>query len=390
MIYLDNAATTKISPEVLDAMMPYLTDNFGNAGTLYSLGRKAADAVAHARQQVADMLNCEPEQIIFTSGGTEANNLVFFGLRQYLMDINKTHIITSSVEHDSVLKSVQKMCTKSVFDATYLNVTRQCKVLSQSVKKAITNRTGIVSVMFVNNETGTSNPVSIIGDICKKEKVLFHTDGVQAAGNKELDVNKLGCDFLSISSHKLHGPKGVGALYVRDKSLLAPVVCGGSEQEFGLRGGTENTAAIVGMGVACEMATKNLESNSLYISKLRALFCKRLLKELETHGISRIMQINGSSSDGKVLNLRFKGVDGQTLVLFLDSKGIFISAGSACRSNDSQPSHVLLSMGMTPEEAMESVRISFSDNQSEGEILVAASEIGKCVASLIKRSTWKT
>lgn len=384
MIYLDNAATTKISPEVLDAMMPYLTDNFGNAGTLYGLGRKAADAVAHARQQVADMLNCEPEQIIFTSGGTEANNLVFFGLRQYLTDINKTHIITSSVEHDSVLKSVQKMCTKSVFGVTKLKVTKQGKVLSQTVKDAITDSTGIASIMYINNETGVANPVKIIGDICKKENVLFHTDCVQAAGTHELNVDKIGCDFLSLSSHKIHGPKGVGVLYAKDKSILSPVICGGDWQEFGIRGGTENTAGIVGMGTACEITAKNFAINSQHISKLKMLFCRRITNELENYGISKHMQINGSPSDSKVINLRFKGVDGQTLVLMLDSKGIFISAGSACRSNDSHPSHVLLSMGLTPDETRESVRISFSEQQSEGEVLVAASEVGRCVAMLTK------
>lgn len=384
MIYLDNAATTQISPEVLEAMMPYLTNDFGNAGTLYSLGRKAADAISHAREQVANMLNCNPEQIIFTSGGTEANNLVFSGLQPYLTEINKTHIVTSSIEHDSVLKAVQKMCTKSVFDATFLKVTKQGKVLSSVVNDSIKSNTGIVSVMHTNNEIGSINPVGIIGGICKKKKVLFHTDCVQAAGNKELNVKKLGCDFLSLSSHKIHGPKGVGALYVKDKTILTPVISGGEEQEYGVRGGTENVAGIIGFGVACEIATKNLEYNSEYISKLKAIFCKRLAKELESQKFTNDWHINGSSSDAKVLNIRFNNIDGQTLLLMLDSKGIFISAGSACRSHNSEPSHVLLNIGLTPDEARGSIRISFSHFQSEGEVLVAASEIGKCAAVLMR------
>lgn len=386
MIYLDNAATTQIAPEVLDAMMPYLTDNFGNAGTLYSLGRKAADAVAHARQQVADMLNCSPEQIIFTSGGTEANNLVFSGLQPYLRKIKKTNIITSPIEHDSVLKAVKKMCTKSVFDVTFLNPTKIGLITSQSVNRAITSTTGLVSVMHTNNETGTVNPINIIGDVCNAKNVLFHTDCVQAAGSRELNVNKLGCDFLSLSSHKIHGPKGVGVLYAKDKSILSPVICGGSEQEFGVRGGTENVAGIVGLGKACELISKNLEGYSQHTFKLKTLFCRRLVKELEKFGLEKSLHINASTTDSKVINLRFDRVDGQTLVLLLDSKGIFISAGSACRSHNSEPSHVLLGIGLSPDEARESVRVSFSHNQSEGEVLVAAAEIGECVATLVKEN----
>lgn len=383
MIYLDNAATTQIAPEVLDAMMPYLTDNFGNAGTLYSLGRKAADAIAHARQQVADMLSCDPEQIIFTSGGTEANNLVFSGLRNYLIESGKKHIITSAIEHDSVLKTIQKMCIKDGFDATYLNTTKRGKILSNRVQASITPHTGVVSVMYVNNEIGSTNPISIIGNICHKNNVLFHTDCVQAVGNKELDVYKLSCDFLSVSSHKIHGPKGIGCLYVRDKSLLSPLIHGGVSQEFGLRGGTENVSGIVGFGKACEMVMNNIEINNQKTTKLKALFIQKLLESLEYYGISNILHINGyPPSDSRIINLRFEKVDAQTLLLLLDTKNICISSGSACQSHNSEPSHVLTGIGLSPDEARESVRISLSSNQSEDEIIFAATTLGVCVSIL--------
>lgn len=241
MIYLDNAATTQMDERVLEAMMPYLTTEYGNAGTLYKFGRAANEAVQKARTQVAALINAEPEQIIFTSGGSEANNLVFRGLKDYLKSIGKTHILVSAVEHDSVLRAAESLI-KDGFHVEYIPVSSECRVSPAVIEDALRADTGLVSVMFANNETGAINPIEDIGTICMKRGILFHTDCVQAAGCYPIDVVKIGCDFLSVSSHKIHGCKGIGALYTKDKSKLTPIVYGGSEQEFGLRGGTENVA----------------------------------------------------------------------------------------------------------------------------------------------------
>ena len=386
MIYLDNAATTQIAPEVLDAMMPYLKEDFGNAGTMYSLGRKAADAVAKARQQVADLIGSNSYQIIFTSGGSEANSLVFEGLKPYLLANNKTHIITSATEHDSILKSVRSLCSsknniKSGFDAAYLKPDQNGSVSSENVDNSITEQTGLTSVMTVNNETGAVNPTKTIGSLCKSKNILFHSDCVQAVGAFPIKVEEMNCDFLSISAHKIHAPKGIGALYAKKPSLLSPVIHGGAEQEFGFRGGTENVAGIVGFGKACEILSKNLCDNEKKTFDLRKSFLITLEDCLRGLNIIDLFHIN-THGNCKILNLRFDGIDGQTLLLLLDSKGICISAGSACRSHESEPSHVLLAMGLSEEAARNSIRISFSHTQTEDEIVCAAKAVAECVSAL--------
>lgn len=385
MIYLDNAATTQIAPEVLDVMMPYLTNEYGNAGSLYALGRRAADAVAYARQQVADCIGAKPEQIIFTSGGTEANNLIFKGMAPYLKSNGKTHLVTTNIEHDSILNTIKEMCTKERFYVSYLDVDNHGIVpmgVTEQIQKTITENTGLVSMMYVNNEIGSINHIQQACAIARKKKILFHTDCVQALGSIEIDVEKLGCDSLSISSHKIHGAKGVGALYIRNSELLSPFITGGEEQEFGHRGGTENVAGIVGFGKACEMVKQNLKQNQTRIVYLKKLFYDCLLSNLIKYGFDGCLHINGSLPyhNGKVLNLRFDGVDAQTLVLYLDTKGVCISAGSACRSRESKPSNVLLAIGLTPDEARSSVRFSFSYYLTEEEVLEAA----KITASAIQ------
>ena len=248
MIYLDNAATTKVLPEVLDAMMPYLTTNYGNAGSLHKLGREASSAIETARQQVADFLNCQPENIIFTSGGSEANNLAIKGVATYLLSKGKTGIATSAVEHDSVFNALRDL--KRGFYPITIPVNRGCicdSIALEDSLRAMSNSSspiGLVSVMYANNITGAINNVEKLASIAHNKGAMFHTDCVQAAGFNELDVKKIGCDFLSLSGHKIHAPKGVGALYVKDRSKLSPLISGGSAQEFGLRGGTENVAGI--------------------------------------------------------------------------------------------------------------------------------------------------
>lgn len=385
MIYLDNAATTQVAPEVIEAMMPYLTDDYGNAGSLYSLGRQAAEAVANARSQVANCIGAQPEQIIFTSGGTEANNLAFKGIAPYLKSKGKTHLITTKVEHDSVLNTVKEMNIKDGFDISYLEVNREGRVpvgITEEIRKTINDNTGLISMMYVNNEIGSVNHIQQACMIAHNGGVLFHTDCVQALGSIEIDVEKLGCDFLSISSHKIHGAKGTGALYVRNPKLLSPLITGGEEQEFGYRGGTENVAGMVGFGKACELMQQNFNKAQERITYLKKLFFNALLHNLKDYGLDMCMSFNGISPyhSGKILNLRFKNIDAQTLVLYLDTKGVCVSAGSACRSRESKPSNVLLAIGLTPDEARSSVRFSFSHYLTDEQVFEAA----KITASAIQ------
>lgn len=382
MIYLDNAATTQIAPAVLDEMMPYLKEEYGNPGTIYGFGRKAADAVALARQRVAKFIGAEPEQIIFTSGGSEANNLAIHGTRKYLSGIGKEMILASKVEHDSIMNAV------SQYNTVYVGVDEFGMVCPEHINRALTfchKNIGIVSIMYANNETGSVNPVADIGKICAEHGVLFHTDCVQAAGCQHTDVKEIGCDLLSISSHKIHGAKGVGALFVKNKELLSPLIYGGALQEFGLRGGTENVAGIVGFGKACELAMLNREECLDTVSYYRQLFYARLIDKLKKKELDSIVSINGEclfNSKGKTLNIRFDGVDAETLVIMLDAQGVCISAGSACRSHESHPSHVLTAMGLTPDEARDSVRVSFSEYNEVAEVEKAASITASCVAAL--------
>lgn len=384
MIYLDNASTTKIDPSVLDAMMPFLTDEYGNPGTIYGLGRRAKEAVEKARAQVAKFIGAKPEQIIFTSGGTEANNMVFSSLLSFLEQSEKTHVITTSSDHVSVLDSARNLCIKRGFDLTELQVNHHGCVELGSLKSELRENTGLVSIMYMNNETGSENPVEEIGAMCHERGILFHSDCVQAAGCCKLDVEKMNCDFLSLSSHKIHGPKGVGALYVRDMSLITPMIRGGSAQEFGMRGGTENVAGIVGFGAACELMNERLHEIDVHNSMLKQIFYNVLEENLKAQGLQNVLHVNGDLiiKHGKTINIRFDDVDGETLLLMLDAKGIYVSAGSACHSHESKPSHVLLAMGIDPEDARNSIRVSFSKMNTEAEVKYAAGVIANCVAAL--------
>lgn len=379
MIYLDNAATTKIAPEVLKAMMPYLMDEYGNAGSLCSLGRSAATAVQKAREQVATLFGCAPDHVVFTSGGSESNNTVFKGLRDRLLEREKKHLIVSAIEHDSVLRAAETL-TKDGFYITYIKPSSDGRILPKAVEAAIQEDTGLVSVMFVNNETGVTNDINEIGRICRQNEVLFHTDCIQAAGQHPLSVHKNDVDFASVSSHKIHGPKGVGALYVREQNLV-PLICGGSEQEFGLRGGTENVPGIVGFGAAAEIAVNCMHDDLITVSMAKQKFYMELLNELDNYDVGGALHVNGGSAidPGKTINLRFDGVDAQTLLLALDSIGVCVSTGSACRSHESEPSHVLTAMGLTEDEARSSIRVSFSKYNTVSE----AENVAKSMAAYV-------
>lgn len=373
MTYLDNAATTQIDQRVLESMMPYLTDQYGNAGTLYKFGRVANEAVQAARAQVSRFVGADNGKIIFTSGGSESNNLVFHGVKEYLKRIGRMHILVSAVEHDSALRAAESL-TKEGFDVEHIPVQRDGSVSLTALEGLLRPNTGLVSVMYVNNETGAANPVSDIGSRCMKHGVLFHTDCVQAAGCHAINAVEIGCDFLSVSSHKIHGPKGVGALYVKDVSTITPLIHGGTEQEFGLRGGTENVAGIVGFGKACELAAAQLQEDRTHVSSLKQKFMTELTDTLKEQGLDGMLHINGSSimAPGKTVNFRIDGVDNESLILMLDNQGVCISAGSACRSHESKPSHVLTAMGLTLEEARSSVRVSFSRMNTAEEVVGAA------------------
>lgn len=380
MIYLDNAATTRIDPEVLDAMMPYLTEEYGNPGGVYSVGRRAQSAIETARSQVADLIGAEPDQIIFTSGGSEANNLA---IKSFLKMFFSKGIITDSTEHESVIKAFNSINSFSRLHFIGVNSYGSVEIPEFCGKITDKSDIGFVSIMGMNNETGAENPIKDIGAICRDERILFHTDCVQALGCMELDVGEIGCDFMSMSSHKIHGPKGVGALYAKDRSKCFPLIDGGAAQEFGLRGGTENVAGIVGFGKACEVVKRDFFENEIRVSKMKHLFYATLVSELSSpkYNLSHIIHVNGPHVDGrgKAINLRFDGVDGQTLLLMLDSEGVCVSAGSACTSRENKPSHVLTAMGISPDDARNSIRVSFSKMNTEEEVVNAAKIMAGCV-----------
>lgn len=377
MIYLDNAATTQIDERVVEAMMPYLKDKYGNAGSIYRLGRESLAAITKARATVAAFINADPDQIIFTSGGSESNNMVIKNPNIKAMPwFNKPATLCFATEHDSILNSLDNgYVAKPNTDGT-----ANLKTIEDSIRNY---GTGLVSVMYVNNETGSVNDVKEIAKLCHKHGALFHTDCVQAASTKKIDVKDLDVDYLSISSHKIHGCKGIGCLYVKDKSTLLSLINGGSAQEYGLRGGTENVAGIVGFAEACMI--QMTEEMPDYLSK-RELLKSELLKYL---GKSEF-RINCESANdhGKIVNITFFGIDSETLVLMMDAKDICISAGSACTSHESKPSHVLKAIGLSDEDAHNSVRISFSKYTTCEEIVIAAKEISNCV-KLLKNFTHK-
>lgn len=386
MVYLDNAATTQIDPKVLEAMLPYLKDDFGNPGSKYSLGRTAREAVEKSRQQVADFLGCDPDQIVFTSGGSEANTMAILGISRRLGDFGRTHIVCSKTEHKSSLKAVHAL-TKSGFDATYICGREAGRVTESTVKEALRPETGLVVSMHTNNETGVCNNIEELSVLCREKNIQLHVDAVQAAGFYDLNMSGIemsGVGTLSVSSHKIHGPKGVGALFVRNPKSLDPLVFGGAQQEHGLRGGTENVPGIVGFGLACELAQNEMKEAATQISLIRQRFFFLLKESLREY--QGVLSANGSSAmdRGRILNIRLDGVDAETLLMMLDARGVFVSAGSACNSMEHEPSHVLTSIGLSPEQARSSIRVSFCKNTLEEDAVFAALQIADCAKSLLR------
>lgn len=373
LVYADNAATTKISKSALDAMMPIFETYYGNPSSLHTVGQEAAEKLLEARESVAKNLGAQAREIYFTSGGSEADNqaintAAILGARK-----GKKHIISTAFEHHAVLHTLKKL-EKQGYEITLLDVHKNGIVTAEEVKNAIREDTCLVTIMFANNEIGTVQPIAEIGAVCKEKGVLFHTDAVQAAGHLKIDVKEMNIDMLSISAHKFHGPKGIGALYCRKGILLQNLIEGGA-QERGKRAGTENLPAIVGMAKALDDACKNIEKNAKYVSALR----DKLIAGLSTieHSV-----VNGDAKNrlpGNV-NMCFEGIEGESLLLLLDMKGIEASSGSACTSGSLDPSHVLLAIGLPHEVAHGSLRLSICEENTEEEI----DYIIKCVPEVVE------
>ena len=360
-VYADNAATTKMSRHAIDAMVPYFENIYGNPSSLHTLGQEAKEALEDARARVAKCLGCEPREIIFTSGGSEADNQAIISAARYGARKNKKHIISTAFEHHAVLHTLQKL-EKEGFEVTYLDVKNGHNVTAQQVKDAIRADTCLVSCMYANNEIGSVLPIAQIGAVCKEAGVPFHTDAVQAVGHLHINVKEQNIDMLSLSGHKFHGPKGVGALYVRRAFPLVNVIEGGA-QERGKRAGTENLAAICGMAAALEDACAHLDENTAKVTALR----DKLIA-----GLSQIPHcaLNGDPVNRLPGNVSFcfEGIEGESLLLLLDAQGICASSGSACTSGSLDPSHVLLAIGRVHDVAHGSLRLSLSHYNTEEEI----------------------
>ena len=380
MIYLDNAASTQIHRDVLDSMLPFLKEQYGNPSSIHRYGRLSRKAIHKARKQIASLINADPAEILITSGGTESNNTVLIGISSQFPD---SQIITSSIEHDAILEPCKKLISNG-FQVNYLSVDKSGMINTMDLKNIISKKTSLVSIMFGNNEVGTIQPISEIVKICHENKVVFHTDAVQAVGKVAIDVKELGVDLLSISSHKLHGPKGVGALYIKDGVKIDPVILGGG-QEFRLRSGTENVASIVGFGQACEIAQNNLIENSSLIKKLQTLLVKRVLDEIPK------VTFNGHSEYRLSNNAHFTflGVNGEDLIIKLDEYGVAASTGSACSVNTQKASHVLESMGFSLEQITGSLRLTVGIFNTENEINETVDILKKVVEELRAVSPFK-
>lgn len=360
-VYADNAATTAVSPAVLDAMLPYYREAYGNPSSLYQLGQEARAAVEDARRTVAECLHAEPNELYFTGCGSESDNWAIKGAAYQLREKGKTHIISTAFEHHAVLHTLQAL-EREGFTVTYLDVHRNGIVSAEDVEAAITEQTGLVTVMYANNEIGTIQPISEIGAVCRAHGVLFHTDAVQVVGNVEIDVKKQQIDLLSLSGHKLHGPKGVGALYIRKGISIKNFLDGGA-QERGHRAGTENVAGIVGLAKAMELACSTIEQRRKTLTPLRDKLIDGLSSIERSH-------LNGDRTQRLPGNISFcfEGIEGESLLLLLDMQGVAASSGSACTSGALDPSHVLLAIGLPHEVAHGSVRLSLGDCNTEEDV----------------------
>jgi cysteine desulfurase len=372
LIYLDNNATTMVAPEVVKEMLPYFEMYYGNPSSVHTFGSQVNQKIEEARSKVARLLGAEPEEIIFTSCGTESDNTAIMSAVESFP--NKRHIITTKVEHPAVMNFCKHLLKKG-YEITFLPVDRLGCLDIDDLKKAINNNTFLVTVMYANNETGNIYPIKEIGDILRERNILFHTDAVQAVGKIKIDLKELNVDMLSLSGHKLHAPKGIGALYVRKGTRFYPYIIGG-RQEFGRRAGTENVASIIGLGKACELALERMDSEMIYISNLRDKLEKSLLS------LCPDSRINGDIGNRlpNTTNISFENIKGGSILLKLNEYGICASSGSACSSGSLEPSHVLMAMGVSTTAIYGSIRFSLSRYNNEEEI----DKVIEIVPSIVK------
>ena len=385
MIYLDNAASTAVHPEVVKEMLPYFDVQYGNPSSIHQFGRKAKNAIQKARKQVAALIDAEPDEILFTSGGTESNNTILYGITKLQgSHLDQNHIITSSIEHEAILQPCKKFENIGI-KITYLPVDEHGIVNPDDITNSINPHTVLVSIMFANNEVGTIQPIKEISEICKKYQIPFHTDAVQAVGKVPINVKELGVDALSISSHKINGPKGVGALFIKKGIKPNPIILGGG-QENGMRSGTENVASIVGFGKACEIAKERLNENISHFQTLHSSMLSKIVKEI-SH-----VKLNGHPGK-RIFNnihLTFLGVQGEDLIIKLDEHGIAASTGSACSVHTQKASHVLKAMGFNHEQITGSLRMSFGYMNTLNEVEQTVEVLKKVVSELRNISPYKT
>ncbi|MFR3182101.1 MAG: cysteine desulfurase NifS [Clostridia bacterium] len=379
--YFDNAATTKVKEEVLKEMFPYFSVEYGNPSSMYSIGRSSRRAIETARKRVAELINCKPKEIYFTSCGSESDNMALKGIA-YANKEKENHIITSKIEHPAILNSC-KTLEKQGYRITYLNVDEEGNIDISELENSINEDTILISIMFANNEIGTIEPIEQISKIAKKHNIIFHTDAVQACGNIKIDVKDMGIDMLSLSGHKINAPKGVGALYVREGIEFDRFLDGG-HQEKNKRAGTENVAEIVGLGKACEIAKNNLELHTKKLKELRDFYINQVEEKIEN------IKLNGPR-DNRLpgnANISFKGINGSELLLKLDEKGICASAGSACSTGSSSPSHVLTSIGLDSKMAEGTLRVSFGEENSKEDVEYLVENLKNIVRELRKKSNF--
>ena len=385
MIYLDNAASTAVHPEVVKEMLPYFDVQYGNPSSIHQFGRKAKNAIQKARKQVAALVGAEPDEILFTSGGTESNNTILYGIPKLQgSHLDQNHIITSSIEHEAILQPCKEFENIGI-KITYLPIDEHGIVDPDDIANSINLHTVLVSIMLANNEVGTIQPIKEISEICKKYQIPLHTDAVQAVGKIPIDVKELGVDALSVSSHKINGPKGIGALFIKKGLRIDPQILGGG-QENGMRSGTENVASIVGFGKACEIAKERLNENISHFQTLHSSMLSRIAKEIPH------VKLNGHP-EKRIFNnihLTFLGVNGEDLIIKLDEHGIAASTGSACSVHTQKASHVLKAMGFNHEQITGSLRISFGYANTLDEINQAVEVLKKVVSELRSVSPYKT
>ena len=374
--YMDYSATTYVKPEVLDAMMPFFTEKFGNPSSFYGISRETKMAVDNARAQVAKAINCDPNEVYFTGGGSEADNWAIKGIATAHMK-KGNHIITTKIEHHAVLHTCEFL-EKFGFEVTYLDVNEEGFVDLKQLEEAITDKTILVSIMFANNEIGTIQPIKEIGALCREKKVLFHTDAVQAVGSVPVDVKEMNIDLLSLAGHKLYGPKGIGALYIRRGVRIDNLIHGGG-QERGRRAGTENIPGVVGLGKAIEIATENIEENRARLTVLRDKLIDGILERIP------YARLNGPRGDKRLpgnSNISFEFIEGDSILLSLDFEGICASSGSACTSGSLDPSHVLLAIGLPHEKAHGSLRTTLGAASTEEDVEKLLNELPPIIERL--------